>query len=47
VSTEHANVFVTREGATASDVQALTEIVRAAVARQFGVVLETEVVFFG
>ena len=43
VSERHANVFVTGDGATASDVRALIETVRAGVAAQCGVVLETEI----
>jgi UDP-N-acetylmuramate--alanine ligase len=45
VSKAHANVIVTEEGALASDVRCLVETIRAEVLSQFGVVLETEVVF--
>ena len=45
VSVSHANVIVTEEGALASDVRCLVETIRAEVLSQFGVVLETEVVF--
>ena len=44
VSAAHANVIVTADGATASDVRALMEIVRAEVAERFGVTLEPEIV---
>ena len=47
VSEAHANVIVTEPGATASDVQALIELVREAVMHRFGVRLETEVVELG
>ncbi|MBN1558296.1 MAG: UDP-N-acetylmuramate dehydrogenase [Lentisphaerae bacterium] len=40
----HANVIVTDPGATASDVKALMETVRAAVEARFGVRLENEVI---
>jgi UDP-N-acetylmuramate--alanine ligase len=43
----HANVLVAEEGATASDVLALIEIVRAEVAEKSGVALETEVEILG
>ena len=39
----HANVIVTGAGATASDVMALIELARSAVARLRGIVLELEV----
>jgi len=47
VSEKHANFLVNAGGATATDVRRLGEQLRAAVARQFGVVLEPEVVFLG
>ena len=43
VSTKHANFIVTAPGATAADVRALIELVRAGVERASGVVLHTEV----
>jgi len=43
VSTKHANFIVTAPGATAADVRALIDLVRAGVSRASGVVLETEV----
>jgi len=46
VCERHGNVIVTEDGATASDVRALIEIMRAEVASQFGVLFETEVEFF-
>lgn len=47
VSTVHANFFVNRSGATASDVLHLIEIVRKRVREQFGVELELEIVVIG
>ena len=47
VSTVHANFFVNRGGATASDVLRLVEIVRERVYEQFGVELELEIVVIG
>ena len=43
VSTKHANFIVTAPGATAADVRALIELVRAGVDRASGIVLQTEV----
>jgi len=43
VSTKHANFIVTRPGASAADVRALIDVVRAGVTRASGVVLQTEV----
>ncbi len=43
VSTKHANFIVTAPGATAADVRALIELVRAGVSRASGIVLQTEV----
>ena len=43
VSTKHANFIVTAPGATAADVRALIDLVRAGVSRASGVVLQTEV----
>jgi UDP-N-acetylmuramate dehydrogenase len=43
VSTKHANFIVTVPGATAADVRALIEVVRAGVERASGIVLHTEV----
>jgi UDP-N-acetylmuramate dehydrogenase len=42
--TEHANVIVTEHGACASDVRALMELARRAVADKFDIVLENEIV---
>lgn len=47
VSPMHANYFVNAEGATAADVRALIALARETVARQFNVVLETEVKLIG
>jgi UDP-N-acetylmuramate dehydrogenase len=47
VSHQHANFIATEEGATASDVIRLIEIVRHEVAERFGVELETEVQVWG
>ena len=43
----HANVIVTSEGATASDVRAVIEAGRERVMEHFGIRLETEVVQMG
>ena len=43
VSSKHANFIVTAPGATAADVRALIELVRAGVDRASGIVLQTEV----
>jgi UDP-N-acetylmuramate dehydrogenase len=43
VSPKHANFIVTAPGATATDVRALIELVRAGVERASGIVLQTEV----
>jgi UDP-N-acetylmuramate dehydrogenase len=43
VSTKHANFIVTTPGATAADVRALIDLVRAGVERACGIVLQTEV----
>jgi UDP-N-acetylmuramate dehydrogenase len=43
VSPKHANFIVTAPGATAADVRALIQLVRAGVSRASGIVLETEV----
>lgn len=43
LSTHHANVIVTQQGATASDVLALVEITREKVYREQGIRLETEI----
>ncbi|MCH7994392.1 MAG: UDP-N-acetylmuramate dehydrogenase, partial [Planctomycetes bacterium] len=43
VSTHHANFIVTEGNATASDVLALIDVIRASVADQFGTELEVEV----
>jgi UDP-N-acetylmuramate dehydrogenase len=43
VSTKHANFIVTAPGATAADVRALIDLVRAGVSRASGIVLNTEV----
>lgn len=47
VSEVHANFFLAEPGATASEVRALIERCRAAVASRFGVVLVPELVFLG
>lgn len=47
VSSVHANFFVNRGGATASDVLRLVEIVRERVRAQFGVELELEIQVIG
>jgi UDP-N-acetylmuramate dehydrogenase len=47
VSSVHANFFVNRGGATASDVLRLVEMVRERVREQFGVVLELEIQVVG
>jgi UDP-N-acetylmuramate dehydrogenase len=47
VSDVHANFFINRAAATASDYRALIEAVQAAVLRQTGVLLHPEVEFFG
>ncbi|MCX7837935.1 MAG: UDP-N-acetylmuramate dehydrogenase [Anaerolineae bacterium] len=47
VSSVHANFFVNRGGATASDVLRLVEIVRERVRAQFGVELELEIELVG
>jgi len=47
ISPMHANYFVNTDDASAADVLALIGEARAAVARQFGVVLETEVKLIG
>ncbi|MDI6775256.1 MAG: UDP-N-acetylmuramate--L-alanine ligase [Verrucomicrobiota bacterium] len=47
VSPRHANVIVTTDGATASDVGALMAIVRAEVSERFGIELEPEIVVMG
>jgi UDP-N-acetylmuramate dehydrogenase len=43
VSTKHANFIVTASGATAADVRALIDLVRAGVSRASGIDLQTEV----
>ena len=43
VSAKHANFIVTAPGATAADVRALIDLVRAGVSRASGIVLQTEV----
>lgn len=47
VSEKHANFIVTDRGASASDVRALGELVRATVAERFGVALRYEIEFVG
>jgi UDP-N-acetylmuramate dehydrogenase len=47
VSPQHANFFVNRGGAKASDVWALIQRIRAEVARQSGVTLELEIELLG
>ncbi len=47
VSEKHANFLVNDRKGTAADVRGLGELVRAEVARRFGVELEPEVVFVG
>ncbi|MCZ7571962.1 MAG: UDP-N-acetylmuramate dehydrogenase [Ardenticatenaceae bacterium] len=47
ISRQHANFIVTDAGATASDIQALIELARHEVARQFGVWLEPEIELLG
>lgn len=47
VSQVHANFFVNRGGATASDVMQLIEVVRARVRTQFGIELELEIEVVG
>jgi UDP-N-acetylmuramate dehydrogenase len=47
ISPMHANYFVNTAEATAADVRSLIEKAREAVAKQFGVVLETEVKVIG
>ncbi|MEM6329624.1 MAG: UDP-N-acetylmuramate dehydrogenase [Planctomycetota bacterium] len=42
VSRDHANYFVTTDGATSDDVQKLIDLVRSRVAERLGVELETE-----
>ncbi len=44
ISDQHANFFITEEGATADDVQKLIDITRAKVLEQFDVELELEIV---
>jgi UDP-N-acetylmuramate dehydrogenase len=43
VSSKHANFIITAPGATAADVRALIDLVRAGVERACGIVLQTEV----
>lgn len=47
VSEKHANFFVADDGAAASDLRRLVEVIRAEVAERTGVVLETEIQFEG
>jgi UDP-N-acetylmuramate dehydrogenase len=47
VSTKHANFIVAAPGATAADVRALIELVRAGVHRASGIELQTEVRMIG
>jgi UDP-N-acetylmuramate dehydrogenase len=47
VSEKHANFFVARDGATASDVRDLVDLVRRRVAEQTGVELVTELQLIG
>jgi UDP-N-acetylmuramate dehydrogenase len=47
ISEQHANVIVAESGAQASDVRALVEMARRAVAAKFGVTLESEIVLLG
>lgn len=47
ISPRHANYFVNAAAATAADVRGLIEVARAAVFKQFGVLLETEVKVIG
>jgi UDP-N-acetylmuramate dehydrogenase len=47
VSEKHAGFIINRGGATARDVLALTEIVRAEVLRQFGKEIECEIRVIG
>jgi UDP-N-acetylmuramate dehydrogenase len=47
VSEVHANFFVNRGGATASDVMRLIEMVRERVREKFGVELELEIEVVG
>jgi UDP-N-acetylmuramate dehydrogenase len=47
VSPVHANWLVNADGATAKDMLALIEVVRAAVAERFGIILELEVKVVG
>ncbi|VAX40075.1 UDP-N-acetylenolpyruvoylglucosamine reductase [hydrothermal vent metagenome] len=46
ISDQHANFFITEEGATANDVQKLIDITRAKVLEQFDVELELEIVIW-
>ena len=47
VSRVHANFFVNRGGATASDVMRLVEITQSAVREKFGIALELEIQVVG
>jgi len=47
VSTKHANFIVNPGGATAGDIEALIDLVRAEVSAKFGIDLEREVRFLG
>ncbi|MBN1671399.1 MAG: UDP-N-acetylmuramate--L-alanine ligase [Kiritimatiellae bacterium] len=47
ISRRHANICLARKNATASDVRALLEIARAAVARRYKVALANEIVVLG
>jgi len=47
ISSMHANFFINRGEASASDVRALIELARREVARQFGIQLELEIELIG
>jgi UDP-N-acetylmuramate dehydrogenase len=47
ISSMHANFFINRGEASASDVRALIELARREVARQFGIQLELEIEMIG
>jgi UDP-N-acetylmuramate dehydrogenase len=47
ISSIHANFFLNRGEATASDVRALIELARREVSRQFGIQLELEIELVG
>jgi UDP-N-acetylmuramate dehydrogenase len=47
ISPKHANFLVNRGGATAADIRAVAETVKARVVERFGVLLEEEVLYVG